>query len=151
MCKKLEKKAEFYGASIVDYDFPPAIRGAYHNGIIGINKSIVDNAERRCTIAFQLGRHLMRKNKCIAFSEEQENVMAMHWAVSVLMPISAFVEGKKLSLKNAEEFADYLRITPQFLKSGVEFYKNTMGSRILYQDCVIDLENRRIESLKEVG
>lgn len=151
MCKEFEKQAEFYGIPIVDFEFPSKIRGAYHNGVIGINKEIGDNAERRCIIACEMGRHLLRKNKSIFLTEEQENILAMHWAVSVLMPLSAFIEYDRLGLNKDEGFADYLNITPQFLKSGVEVYKNLLGNRILFQNCIIDLENKNIEYLKEVG
>ena len=150
MCKDLEKKAEFYGATIVDFDFPSSIRYAYHNGVIGINKNIVDAAERRCIIALGLGRHLMHVNKSISFSDKHEDLMAMHWAVSILIPLGAFIEANRLGYC-ANEFADYLRITPEFLKSGIEFYKNIYGTRIMYQDSIIDLENRKIETLKKVG
>ena len=148
MCVEIEKKAEFYGATIVDYDFPSSIRYVYHNGVIGINKSIVDVAERRCIIALGLGRHLMHNNKCIVYTEEQSNVVAMHWAVSILIPLGAFIEANRLGYC-ANEFADYLQITPEFLKSGIEFYKNIYGTRIMYQDSIIDLENRKIETLKK--
>ena len=151
MCNELEKQAEFYGVPIVDFEFPSAIRGAYHNGVIGINKEIEDSAERRCIIACELGRHLLRKNKSIFLTEEQENILAMHWAVSTLLPLSALIETKRLGMHEAQEIANYWGITPQFLKTGVEFYKNFYGGRILYHDCVIDLENRRIECLEEVG
>ena len=150
MCKELERKAKFYGATIVDYDFPCSIRYAYHNGVIGINKKIADDAERRCIIALGLGRHLMHVNKSISLSEKHEDLIAMHWAVSVLMPLSAFVEASKLGYC-ADEFADYLQVTPEFLKNGIEFYKNTYGTRALYQDCIIDFENKKIEALKKVG
>lgn len=150
MCKDLEKKAEFYGVAIVDYDFPSSIRYAYHNGVIGINKKIVDEAERRCIIALGLGRHLMLNNNNIVFSEQQSNAIAMHWAVSILIPLGAFVEANRLGYC-ADEFADYLKITPEFLNSGIEFYKNIYGTRVMYQDSIIDLENRKIETLKKVG
>lgn len=150
MCKEIMKQAEFYGVPIVDFEFPSAIRGAYYDGVIGINKEIGDNAERRCIITCEMGRHLLRKNKSIFFTEEQENILAMHWAVSVLMPLSAFIEYDRLGL-NKEGFADYLNITPQFLKSGIEVYKNVLGNRILFKNCIIDLENRSVEYLKKVG
>lgn len=151
MCKELEKKAKFYGVTIVDFDFPPSIRYAYHNGVLGINKNIVDVAMRRCIIAFGIGRHLLSNNKCITYTDEQSDKIALHWAVSTLMPFNAFVEAKRLGLYATKEIAEFMKVTPDFLEKGVEFYKAAYGSRILYQDYIIDLENKRIESLKEVG
>lgn len=151
MCKELEKKAEFYGIPIVDFEFPSAIRSAYHNGVIGINKNIGDDAERRCIIVREMGRHLLRKNKTLSLNDEQENILAMHWAVSVLMPLSAFIEYDRFGRNSADGLVDYLNITPQFFKSGIEVYKSMLGNRILFQNCIIDLENKRIEYLKEVG
>ena len=151
MCNKLEKQAEFYGIPIVDFEFPSAIRGAYHNGVIGINKEIGDNAERRCIIACEMGRHLLRKNKSIFLNEEQENILAMHWAVSVLLPLSAFVECYELGECSVEALADYLNITPQFVRSGIEVYKTVLGNRILFENAIIDLENKTIEYLEKVG
>lgn len=151
MCKELEKQAEFYGIPIVDFEFPSAIRSAYHNGVIGINKEIGNDAERRCIIVREIGRHLLRKNENISLTDEQESILAMHWAVSVLLPLKAFVECNQLGKISEDELAEYLNITPQFVKSGIEVYKSVLGNRILYQNYIIDLENRKIEYLQEVG
>ena len=151
MYTEIEKKAEFYGATIVDFDFPSSIRYAYYNGVIAINKKIVDDADRRCIIALGLGRHLMGNNNSIALSEEVSNVVALHWAVSNLMPFNALIEAKKLGLDSVNEVAEYLRVTPDFFETGIEFYKNTYGSRIFHHDCIIDLEKNIVEPLKEVG
>ena len=131
MCNEFEKQAEFYGIPIVDFEFPSKIRGAYHNGVIGINKDIQDAAERRCIIACEMGRHLVRKNKSIILTEEQEQVAAFYWAVNYLMPLSAFVQAKRLGIC-AADFACYLRVTPQFVKTGIEFYKNSSKNRSKY-------------------
>ena len=150
MSKDLEALAEFYGVRIVDYDFPSKIRGVYHNGVIGINKDVLDPAERRCIIACEMGRHLMRKNKSIVLTEEQEHIGAFYWAVSYLMPFSAFIEANRRGIC-AADFAGYLQVTQQFLNTGIEFYKNSMGNRVFYHNHVIDLENRKIQYLSEVG
>ena len=151
MYNDLEALADFHGVRIVDFDFPSKIRGAYHNGVIGINKDIQDAAERRCIIACEMGRHLARKNKCIVLTEEQEQVAAFYWAVNYLMPLSAFVQARRLGIC-AADFACYLRVTPQFVKTGVEFYKNSLGKRVYCNNYVIDLENRKIEYFaKKVG
>ena len=150
MCNDLEALAEFHGVRIVDFDFPSKIRGAYHNGVIGINKDIQDAAERRCIIACEMGRHLVRKNKSIVLTEEQEHIAAFYWAVNYLMPLSAFIEAKRLGVC-AADFGDYLRVTQQFEKAGIEFYKNSIGMRAFYRNHVIDFENRKIQYLAEVG
>ena len=150
MNNDLESLADFHGVRIVDFDFPSKIRGVYHNGVIGINKDILDPIERRCIIACEMGRHLVRKNKCIVLTEEQEQVAAFYWAVNYLMPLSAFIEAKRLGLC-AADFACYLRVTPQFEKAGIEFYKNSIGKRAFYQNHVIDFENRKIQYLAKVG
>ena len=151
VCRELEKIAEFYGASIVDYDFASSIRYVYHNGVIGINKNIVDVATRRCIIAFGIGRHLMHNNKSISFNEEQSNMVALHCAVSLLMPFDVLVEAGKLGLRTANDLSEFLGVTPDFVRTGVEFYKNAYGVRILYQDWIIDLENRIVIPMKKVG
>lgn len=148
MNNDLEALADFHGVSIVDFDFPSKIRGAYHNGVIGINKDILDPIDRRCIIACEMGRHLIRKNKCIVLTDEQEHVAAFYWAVSYLMPLSAFIEADQFKFTTATEFAAFLNVTPQFCKSGIAFYKNSMGSRIFYNNHVIDLEKEKIEYLQ---
>ena len=150
MSKDLEVLAEFYGVRIVDYDFPSKIRGVYHNGVIGINKDVHDPIERRCIIACEMGRHLMRKNNSIVLTEEQEHIAAFYWAVNYLMPLSAFIEANKHGV-SASDFADYLQVTQQFVNTGIEFYKNCMGKRVFYHNHVIDFENRKIQYLSEVG
>lgn len=147
MNNDLETLAKFHGVRVLDFNFPSKIRGAYHDGVIGINNDIKDAAERRCIIACEMGRHLVRKNKSIVLTEEQEQVAALYWAVNYLMPLSAFIQAKRLGIC-AADFACYLRVTPQFLKTGIEFYKNCMGSRIFYHNYIIDLENKKIELLK---
>ena len=92
MNNDFEALANFYGVRIVDYDFPSTIRGVYHDGVIGINKDVSDPAERRCIIAYEMGRHLMRKNNTIDFTDEQEHTIAFYWAVSYLMPLSSLIE-----------------------------------------------------------
>ena len=151
MFEDLEALAEFYGVRIVDYDFPSTIRGVYHDGVIGINKNIEDYAERRCLIACNMGRHLLRKNKSIVLTEEQENIRAMQWAVMYLMPFHALCDEKKFGMLSDQEFAKALNVTPQFFKTGIELYKNSVGNRVFFHGLVIDLENKKIESLKEVG
>lgn len=148
MYNDLEALAEFHGVRIVDFDFPSKIRGAYHNGVIGINKDIQDAAERRCIIACEMGRHLVRKNKSIVLTEEQEHIAALYWAVNQLMPLSAFIDGSFYEFKTATAFAEFLNVTPQFVKTGVAFYKNSLGSRIFYRNHVIDLEKENVEYLK---
>lgn len=148
MNNDLDALANFYGVRVVDYNFPSKIRGVYQDGIIGINKDVLDPAERRCIIACEMGRHLVRKNKSIVLTEEQEHIAAFYWAVSYLMPLSAFIEASKFDLKTATEFAEFLNVTPQFVKTGIAFYKNSMGNRIFYQNHVIDLEKEKIELLK---
>jgi len=151
MCSKdIEKQADFYGAKIVDFNFSSSIRGAYYSGVIGINKNITNCAERRCIIACELGRHILRKNSSIFLTEDQENILAMHWAVSTLIPFSAFINAKRHGYC-AKEFADYLKVTEGFLLKGIELYKTIYGTKVMYQDYVIDLENKKIESLKKVG
>lgn len=151
MYNDLESLVDFHGVRIVDFDFPSKIRGAYHNGVIGINKDIQDAADRRCIIACEMGRHLVRMNKSIVLTEEQEHIAAFYWAVNYLMPLSAFVQAKRLGIC-AADFACYLRVTPQFVKTGVEFYKNSLGKRVYCNNYVIDLENRKIEYFaKKVG
>ena len=150
MFDDLEVQAKIHGVRIVDYDFPPSIRYAYHDGVIGINKSIIDHAKRRCIIALGIGMHLTNNNKSIFTSDLQENLAALHWAVSALIPFDAFIEANKLGYC-ASEFADYLMVTPDFLENGIELYKKIYGTRVLCQNWVIDLENRKIESLKKVG
>ena len=151
MNNDFEALANFYGVRIIDYDFPSTIRGVYHDGVIGINKDVTDPAERRCIIAYEMGRHLMRKNNTIVFTEEQEHTIAFYWAVSYLMPLSSFIEVDKLKLTTATEVAKFLNVTPQFVKTGIEFYKNSLGNRIFHNNHVIDLENRKIINLKKVG
>ena len=151
MNNDFEALANFYGVRIIDYDFPSTIRGVYHDGVIGINKDVTDPAERRCIIAYEMGRHLMRKNNTIDFTDEQEHTIAFYWAVSYLMPLSSFIEADKYKFTTATEFAKFLNVTPQFVKTGIEFYKNSLGNRIFHNNHVIDLENRKIENMKKVG
>ena len=151
MNNDFEALAKFYGVSIIDFDFPSKIRGVYQDGVIGINTDVTDPAERRCIIACEMGRHLMRKNNTIVFTDEQEHTIAFYWAVSYLMPLSSLIEADKLKFTTATEIAEFLNVTPQFVKTGIEFYKNSLGSRIFHNNHVIDLENRKIINLKQVG
>ena len=148
MYSDLEALAEFYGVRIVDYDFPATIRGVYHDGVIGINKDVTDPAERRCIIACEMGRHLMRGYRGIVLTEEQENIIAFYWAVSYIMPLSALIEASKFKIKTLTDLAEFLNVTPQFVKSGIAFYKNSMGSRIFYHNHVIDLEKEIVDYSK---
>ena len=151
MSENLESVANFYGVNIVEFDFPSAIRGVYHDGVIGVNKNIQDHDERRCIIACNVGRHLMRNNMEITLSEEVENTCAMYWAVLYLMPLESLCDKEKFGVIPDEEFAKQLNVTPQFFQSGLAMYKTTIGKRVFFDDCIIDFENKKIEKQKKVG
>ena len=138
MCKELEKLTKFYGASIIDYDFPNSIRGAYHDGVIAVNSVITDNRERRCIIAQELGRHIMRNNKSIVLTEEQKDLSARHWAVMHLMPFSAIADAHKRGAVSMSDYADRLGVTEKFIKAGIDFYSRVFAVRVLHNDVIID-------------
>ena len=148
MNNDFEALAKFYGVSIIDFDFPSKIRGVYQDGVIGINTDVTDPAERRCIIACEMGRHLMRGYRGIVLTEEQENIIAFYWAVSYIMPLSALIEALKFENKTVTDVAAFLNVTPQFVKTGLAFYKNSMGSRIFYHNHVIDLEKEIVDYSK---
>ena len=74
--------------------------------------------------------------------------MAFYWAVSYIMPLSAVIEASKFKIKTVTDLAEFLNVTPQFVKSGIAFYKNSMGSRIFYHNHVIDLEKEIVDYSK---
>ena len=151
MCKELETLADFYGACIVDYDFHDSIRGAYYDGVIAVNRNINSIPERRCIIACELGRHIMRNNKSIILTDEYKDITALHWAVTKLMPLHDIAMAYEHGANTPEEYAEYLGITTQFLASGIDFYRKTFGYRILQDGIIIDLRSCRLKCEKKAG
>lgn len=151
MCKELETLADFYGACIVEYDFPTSIRGAYHDGVIAVNKDVKSEAERRCIVACELGRHIMRNNKSIVLTEEQKDISALHWAVMKLMPLSAIADAYKNGADTLQKYAAALGVTPQFLRAGIDFYSKTFGTRILQDGIIIDFDSCAVQCTRKVG
>lgn len=118
--------AEKENIEVVDYFFDGTINGIYIDNlkVIGLDKTLNDT-ERKCTIAEELGHYYCNATYPISCSDEtlidKAEYRAKKWAVKALISPSDLKKAKLLGLKYKWELAEFFGVTECIAEKAVDY------------------------------
>lgn len=118
--------AEKENIEVVDYFFDRTINGIYIDNlkVIGLDKTLNDT-ERKCTIAEELGHYYCNATYPISCSDEtlidKAEYRAKKWAVKALISPSDLKKAKLLGLKYKWELAEFFGVTECIAEKAVDY------------------------------
>lgn len=125
-------EAESEGIEVRNHSFKnPKIKGLYVDGVITLNKSILETtAEKKCILAEEMGHHHTAYgnilNQSHIVSKKQE-LLGRKWAFHRLVPLNSFISAFQTGIRNRFEFAEHLGVTEVFLDSAIAYYLGKYG------------------------
>lgn len=104
--------------------------GLYCNGIIALNKNMIEKSEKTCVLAEELGHHYTTVGNILDQSKTENRKQerrARIWAYKKLITLSDLIQACKKGCQNSYEIADYLEITESFLAECLNYYRERYG------------------------
>lgn len=109
---------------IEDSHMPIEQKGLYMGNVIFLNKCQTE-IEKGCTLAEEFGHHettygnISCLDDCTSCKLE---LIARRWGYRKILPIEKIQDALNQNFEYLYEFADYLNVTEQYLKSALEYY-----------------------------
>jgi len=115
-------------------DLPENLKGLYIETTsaraILLNKRMSTSAEKATVLAEEIGHYYTSSGDIVdqdSLTNRKQERSARAWAYRRLVPLRAFVEAHKASVRNRHELAEYLQVTEEFLTAAIEWYKEKYG------------------------
>lgn len=112
------------------------LKGLYADGVICIDSRLETSTEKVCKLAEEIGHHETSVGDIIiqksVVSRKQEK-RAKNWGYEELVPLSAFILGHEVGVRNTHEFADLLGVTDDFLLNAIDHYWEVHGPFTMYK------------------
>lgn len=118
----------------------PRVKGLYSDNVIWINKIIIDDTEKACVLAEEIGHHhtstgdILDQSKLINRKQEKR---ARNWAYKRLVPLEKIIEACKDGVTNRYELAGYLGVTEPFVDEAIKRYQEEFGIYTIYRSHTI--------------
>lgn len=109
---------------------------------IAISKSLTQT-EKYCVLAEELGHHYTTVGNILDQSEVGNRKQEMHarlWAYNKTIGLYGIIKAYEKNLSSFEEVADFLNVSPSFLREAIERYKSKYSPYIKIDNYIIIFE-----------
>lgn len=128
--EKLLQETEKEGIEVIEMHFKGGLKGLYCDNIIALSKSLVNDTERKCVLAEELGHHYKTVGNILDQSNivnrKQERI-ARAWGYDRLIGITGLINAYKNGCRNGYEIAEYLNVSEEFLEDAIKYYHEKYG------------------------
>lgn len=110
---------------------------------IAIRKDIKTTKEKGCVLAEELGHYHTTSGDIIdqsSTNNRKQEYRARLWAYNKVIGLSGIIASHKAGCHSLYEMAEYLNVTEQFLKEGLECYRNKYGTCTTFNNYIITFE-----------
>ena len=119
------------------------MKGLYFDNTIIFDRSLSTSAEKICILAEELGHFETGSGDILdqtqASNRKQERA-AHKWATQELITLDDIIKASKEDIHNFFELAEFLNVTEDFLREGIEILKEIYGTHVEYDGKVIQFE-----------
>lgn len=126
------------------YDFSGTrLKGLYCDGVIALGKDIETQTERACILAEELGHHYMTVGDITNLSDmnnQKQELKARLTAYNNRIGLLGIIRAYKARRTSAEEMAEFLEVTPEFLHDALECYRTKYAPCVAVDNYVIFFE-----------
>lgn len=142
--EELEQTAYENHIEVLTYKLP--IDGFYYStrdfATVTINDG-VDGLDRRgCVLARGIGYHTVAPPNLLDVPQKIRHIYdraALRWAVQRLMPWERIIDAWEAGVRSEYEMAEYLEITPEFLRESVDYLRSAHGDHVRHKNICIGL------------
>lgn len=117
--------------------------GLINGDVIGINRTVRTSAKKGCVLAEELGHYYTSTgdilNLSSAANRKQEH-RARVWAYNRLIGLTGIIQCHKRRCYTANDMADYLNVTEDFLREAIAYYRSKYGEYVRLDNYVIYFE-----------
>ena len=131
--------AEENDVIVLEHEFQGNFKGIYCDGIAFINKKS-STAEKRCTLAEELGHHYTASSNIIELDTTdkiKQELLGHKWAIEKLLPLSSIVDAIINGCDCLAMLAEHLEVTPAFLQEAIVYYGQKHSSGMEYKNHLI--------------
>lgn len=128
--ESLLNEIESDGIDVYEIKMEGKAKGYCVDNVIAIDAKIDNSAEKRCTLAEELGHvklttgNILNTKKIINLKQEK---LARNWAYEKLVGIVDIINAYNSGARNRCELAEYLEVTEDFLLEAINHYKEKYG------------------------
>lgn len=147
--EKLLQETEKEGIEVIEMHFKGGLKGLYCDNIIALSKSLVNDTERKCVLAEELGHHYKTVGNILDQSNivnrKQERI-ARAWGYERLVGVESLINAYKYGVRNRYELAEYLGVTEEYIDDALKYYNQKYGlyyqlnNYIIYFDPLVVLK-----------
>ena len=142
--EQLENMIHARNITLIKDDIPvDKMKGLYFDNTIIFDRSLSTSAEKICILAEELGHFETGSGDILdqtqASNRKQERA-AHKWATQELITLDDIIKASKEDIHNFFELAEFLNVTEDFLREGIEILKEIYGTHVEYDGKVIQFE-----------
>lgn len=118
------------------------MKGLYYNGNIAIHKSL-NTVEKACVLAEELGHHFTTVGNILDQNDvgnRKQELRARLWAYNEQIGLRGIIRAYESHLTELYEVAEFLEVTPEFLKDALQYYRNRYSPCTMVDNYIIFFE-----------
>lgn len=142
--EELEEMAAQDNVDVIQYHFESdRIKGLYCDRTVALSYSLADTKEKSCVLAEELGHHHTTAGNILDqqdISNRKQERRARIWAYDKLLNLFGIVQAYNAGCRNSYEMAEYLEITEEFLRNGLDTYRSKYGTGVRAGEYLIIFE-----------
>ena len=103
----------------------------------------MNTVEKSCVLAEELGHYYTTTGNILDQSNTEDRKQEMHarfWAYNKKIGLQGIVKAYEARLTNIGEIAEFLEVTPEFLREAIECYKSKYGIYTTLDNYIIFFE-----------
>ena len=119
------------------------LKGLYCDGVIALDKDIETQTERACVLAEELGHHYTTVGDITdltSMNNQKQELKARLTAYNDRIGLQGIIDAYKARRTSPEEMAEFLDVTPEFLKDALECYRSKYSRYVSVDNYVIFFE-----------
>ena len=116
--------------------------GRIYKNRIAIRTDLTD-IEKSCVLAEELGHHYTTVGTILDQSDDgnrKQELKARLWSYDKKIGLHGIINAYEARRTNIDEMADFLDITPEFLRDAIKCYKSTYGLYVTLDNYIIYFE-----------
>ena len=130
--------------TLIKDDIPvDKLKGLYFDNTIIFDRSLSTSAEKICILAEELGHYETGSGDILDQSQtpnRKQERAAHRWAARELIGLDDIIRASKEDIHNFFELAEFLNVTEDFLREGIEILKEIYGTHTEYDGKIIQFE-----------
>ena len=123
------------------------LKGLYFDNTILLSEDINTYHEKKCILCEELGHHYLTCGNILDQKQHLNKVQEMkarRWAYQKLVTIEKLINAYHDGVQSIYELAEYLRVTTDFLKKAIKFYKKRYGPYHKHRNYKIQFEPLKV-------